>query len=318
MLHRSPRSHGESRPPGLAGSLGLLLLLVLPRLAHAESLVTFDVPRQGGAYTVKVHPDVITVLHFPAQVEVAYCIQDPAPALVERHPRVVTIHPGRRMQHASVNVVTAAFPVAVLAEVVERPEDAHLMVQFRDRDLERELESRVRLEVERQMLPREAALARARAALEAERARFRDVVDQAALRRMADGIRARHRVVTVDAWARKQHAILRAERTVWVGADAFVVFSIQNRASAALGLRRVTVHAGGQEHAGMVSFPGAKPDAARGLAGTVAPRERATGVIVLRDAARWAGELVSVHALPQHAQGQRAALPLTASFVLRQ
>lgn len=314
MSHRSPRSPDEFRTPGLTRvlGLGLLLLLALPRLVLAESLVSFDVPRQGGAYTVKVHPDVITVLHFPAQVEVAYCIQDPAPALVERHPRVVTIHPGRRMQHASVNVVTTAFPVALLAEVVERPEDAHLMVQFRDRDLERELETRVRLEVERQMLPREAALDRARAALEAERARFHEEVDEAALRRVADGIRARHRVVNVEAWTRKQHAVLRVERAVWVGADAYIVFSIQNRASTAFGLRSVTVHAGGQERPGLVSFPETEP----GLAGTVPPRERATGVIVLHRAARWAGELISVHALPQHAQG--AGLPLAASFMLPQ
>jgi hypothetical protein len=314
-LHRFP---GEQRTHGLAGSLLVLLLVALwPSRARAEHLVTFDVPRQGAAYTIKVHPDLITVLHFPAEVEIAYCIQKPAPALVERHPRAVAIQMKPGVQHASVNVVTRAFPVAVLAEVVERPEDAHLMVQFRDVDLEREFESRVRLEVERQMLHQEAALEKERGQLEQDRLRFHDVVDEAVLARVAQGIRVQHRVTHVDERTRRGHAVLRVERVVWIGRNAYLVFSLQNRAVRPYRLEAVTLYVAGSEQASVVSFPDGERAVGRGIAGVVPARAQHTGVVVLRDAERWIGETVSVHAVEEHQKGTARNPSLAVSFLLQ-
>lgn len=318
MLHQLRRFPSEHRIHRVAGSLLVMLLAVLwSSGVRAEQLVTFDVPRQGAAYTIKVHPDLITVLHFPAEVEIAYCIQKPAPAMVERHPRAVAIQMKPGVQHASVNVVTRAFPVAVLAEVVDRPEDAHLMVQFRDVDLDREFESRVRLEVERQMLHREATLERERAQLEQERTRFHDVVDDAALRIVADGIRVQHRVSDVDQRTRKDHAVLRVERTVWVGRNAFVVFSLQNRAARPYRLEALTLHVASSERSSIVSFPDGKRAAARGIIGIVPARGQHTGVAVLRDAENWIGETVSVNAVEEHEKGTTRRPPLSVSFLLQ-
>lgn len=317
MLHPLPRFHSEHGARCWTGSLLVVLLAALwPGSARAEHLVTFDVPRQGAAYTIKVHPDLITVLHFPAEVDVAYCIQKPAPALVERHPRAVSIQMKPGVQHASVNVVTRAFPVAVLAEVVERPEDAHLMVQFRDVDLDREFEGRVRLEVERQMLHREAALERERARLDQDRGRFDEVVDDVALRRMADGIRVQHRVTQVDERTRKGHAVLRVERTLWIGRNAYIVFSLQNRAARPYRIEAVTLHAAGSERSGIVSFPDGKPAAERGILGTVPARSQHTGVVVLRDAERWRGETVAVNVVEEHEKGTTRHPSLAVSFLL--
>lgn len=314
-LHRFPR---EQRAHALAGCLFVLFLVALwPDRARAGHLVTFDVPRQGAAYTIKVHPDLITVLHFPAEVEVAYCIQKPAPALVEQHPRAVAIQMKPGVQHASVNVVTTAFPVAILAEVVERPEDAHLMVQFRDVDLEREFESRVRLEVERQMLHREAALEKERGQLEHDRLRFHDVVDDAVLARVAQGVRAQHRITGVDERTRQGHAVLRVERVVWIGRNGYIVFSLQNRAVRPYRLEAVTLHVAGSEQPSVVSFPDGEHAAGRGIAGVVPTRVQHTGVVVLRDAERWIGETVSVQVVEEHQKGTARNPPLAVSFLLR-
>lgn len=55
-----------------------------PAPDDARSL-TFDVPPEGGAYTIDVHPQILTVLHFPAEVRVAYCLDGPGHAEITHH-----------------------------------------------------------------------------------------------------------------------------------------------------------------------------------------------------------------------------------------
>ena len=301
------------------GSLGVLVLLaLLQRQVHAQTLLKFDVPRQGGAYTVKVHPDVLTVLYFQGKVQMAYCLQNPAPLEVEQHTHSVTVRPLPGTQHGSVNVQTNAFPVGILFELVDRPEDAALQVEFRDRDLDREFEARVQLEVERRMLERERALEKREAALQVSKARFSQIVADTAVQRVADGIRTHHGVVALDEGARKEHVVLRVERVVWLGADAYVFFSLENRRPTAYRLGDLTLRVGAQERTGAVSFPDRENAARRGIVGIVPAHDTQAGVVVLRDAAGWLGEMVSLHAVEDRAQGAKAGLPLTASFFLHQ
>jgi hypothetical protein len=286
--------------------------------AWAGQIVHFDVPRQGGAYVVKGHPDVLTVFHFPGEVLVAYSVQQPATMVVKQHAQTVTVQPLPGVQHASINISSKPFRVSILIEVVDRPEDATLQVELHDLDLAREFESRVQLETERRMLGRERALEKREAAIEADQGRLQQLVEETAIQRVADGIRTHHGVVTLDEGARKELVVLRVERVVWLGADAYVLFSLQNRRPTAYRLGAVALRVGALERTGAVSFPDAENAAQRGIIGIVPAHGTQTGVVVLRDAAGWLGETVSVHIVEDRARGTKAGLPLTASFFLHQ
>jgi hypothetical protein len=153
MLYRTPRFPGNHHDafrsswyPRLAGSLGVVCFLVLaPRLVSAEPFQTIDVPAHGGAYMIDVNPDVLTVLHFPAEIQSAYSVQQPPTMVMEKHARSVTVQPLPGAKYASVNVQTAAFPVGLLLRVVARPADAAVQVDFRPLDFEREIERRTEL-----------------------------------------------------------------------------------------------------------------------------------------------------------------------------
>lgn len=295
----------------------MLLLSLHGGSGWAAPIAKFDVPRQGGAYVVKVHPDVLTAFYFPADIIAAYCIQQPAPMVVKQHAQSVTVQPLPGMTHASVNVSTKRFRVGILLEVVDRPEDATLQAEFRDLDLAREFESRVQLEVDRRMLHREDALKRDRAELTQQKTSHDQIVEDTAVQRVADGIRTHHRILGVTGQARKAFVVLRVVRVVWLGPDAYVVFSIQNRRTSPYRLGAVALQVDAQERTGAVSFPGGQDAAQRGIVGIVPAKDQQTGVVVLRDAARWVGETVAVHALEDHETDAGTGLPLTASFVLR-
>ncbi len=114
----------------------------------AARSLTIDVPPEGGAYTIDVHPQVLTVLHFPAEVRVAYCLDGPGHAEITHHQHSVTVRPDRRARHAGINVTTASNHVGVLLRVVDKPEDAVLQVHFRDQDVAAEIERRVSAAIE--------------------------------------------------------------------------------------------------------------------------------------------------------------------------
>ena len=193
----------------------------------ARSL-TFDVPPEGGAYTIDVHPQILTVLHFPSEVRVAYCINGPEHAAITHHQYSVTVRPDRRARHAGVNVTTATNHVGVLLRVVENPEDAVLQVHFRDQDVAAEIERRVDEGIARRRAELEAALsAREQRVAERER-RVDESVRRAALQQTADGLRQRFRVFEVRHTARRDDAILRMHRAVRIGDDVHMFRSLEN------------------------------------------------------------------------------------------
>lgn len=291
--HRFRRMPAPHRGP-LAGLGVLLLVTLLSRPVHAQKVVKFDVPRQGGAFVVKGNPDVLTVLSFPGKVQIAYCMQKPAPLEVEQHTHSITVRPRPGTRYASVNVLTDAFPVAILFEVVDRPEDAALQVEFRDLDLDRAFESRVQLEVERRMRGREKALEKREAALEAKEERFQQVVREEGSLHVAQQLLARHRAQRITRAERTHAAVFRVSKVVWIGDDAYVFFSVQNRGAQRHEIRAVTLRAGAAERAGPLAF---SPSAAPGDSDAVAiimPREEEHGVLVIWDAHKWRGELVTL------------------------
>jgi hypothetical protein len=281
----------------------LAVLLTMSSTARAAQAVKIDVPRQGGAYTVDVHPDVLTVMFFQSDIVIAYSVQDPPDVVVKQHGQSLTVQPKPGVKHGSINIKTKAFTVGVLLRVVEHAESAAVQVEFRDRDLERDIAARVDLEVEKRMLALQGELERGREALDRDRAALQDLVREKAAHRIADGLRQQHRVLKVERGARNEHAILRVDRVVWIGPDAYFLFSIENRRARFYKLAWIQLQAEGESVAEAISFPESK----QGLFGLVAPRRRSQGVALLPDAHLWKGKTVALTAL----DGQTRQQPLT-------
>jgi hypothetical protein len=290
----------------------MALLLGMASTARAAQAVKIDVPRQGGAYTVDVHPDVLTVMFFQSDIVIAYSVQDPPDVVVKQHGQSLTVQPKPGVKHGSINIKTKAFTVGVLLRVVERAENAAIQVEFRDRDLERDIAARVDLEVQKRMLALQGELDRGREALERDREALQALVREKAAHRIADGLRQRHRVLKIERGARNEHAILRVDRVVWVGPDAYFLFSIENRRAHFYKLALVQLQVEGESVAEAISFPESKAAAQQGLFGFVAPRTRSQGVALLPDAHLWKGKTVALTAL----DGQTRQQPLTVTVSL--
>jgi hypothetical protein len=310
--------------------LGMLALA--PHTGHASpepdarptAMRIIDVPPHGGAYTVDVHPDVLTVLDFPARIERAYSMQQPPAMVMEKHERAVTVMPLPHVQYANVVIETGAFPVSILLRVVARPEDATAQVHFRPLQFEQEIDRRAAIEIERRWadaraeLERERAdIARGKAELAAKEARRLALVRETALQTVADGLRARHRMVPVSSGARHEHVALRVHRVDWIGDDAFVVFTVENRRRGSFLLDDVRLRVSGLERPTVVSFPAPEVTEERGAIGIVLPGDRERGVAVLSNAALWVGEPVTLQVWARDADASADVAPLVASFVLR-
>jgi hypothetical protein len=243
----------------------------------ARSL-TFDVPPEGGAYTIDVHPQILTVLHFPSEVRVAYCLEGPGHAEITHHQYSVTIQPDRRTRHAGVNVTTATNHVGVLLRVVENPEDAVLQVHFRDQDVAAEIERRVDEGIARRRAELEAHLsARERRVAEKEQ-RVDEHERHAALQQTADALRRRFRVRDVLHTVRRDEAILRMHRAVRIGDDVHVFVTLDNRRGTPVVIDHAVFIIDRVSRRAIVSLPTNGYDGVRGV---VKPDTKVTGVITL-------------------------------------
>jgi hypothetical protein len=309
----------------LAGSC-ILAALLLAGPAHATGFVQFDVPRQGGAYTVYVLPGALTLLRFPAEVLVAYTAQrHPPPFDVEQHQQEVTVIPKTGTRDGSVIVATRRFRVAVHLRVTDDPARAANLVEFRDRELEETFEARVAQEAQHELdrrwsearaeMQRDlAAIERGKAELAEKQQHLQTLIRQATMQGVADGIRARRRSVAMGGMAREQHVLVRIEGIEWVGSDGYVVFSIQNRRTTPYQLGEVVLRLGGLARTDAVSFPRPANAGESGVIGLIPPGDRLTGVIALGDAANWMGERVSLELTEHGAPESSTRGTITISF----
>ncbi|HWN67717.1 MAG TPA: hypothetical protein VNM90_08750, partial [Haliangium sp.] len=162
-----------------------------------------------------------------------------------------------------------------------------------------------------------AETARGKAELAAKEARRLALVRETALQTVADGLRVRHRMVPVSSGARQQHVSLRIHRVDWIGDDAFVVFTVENRRPGSFLLDDVRLRVSGLERPTVVSFAAPEATDERGAIGVVLPGDRERGVAVLTNAARWVGETVALQVWARDADASADVTPLIASFVLR-
>lgn len=275
------------------GCLSLVLCLLHTGSADAARSMTIDVPRTGGAYTIKVNPRILTVFHFPGEVTIAYCLQDSA-VVMERHHSSVTLRPLKGTRFANAIIETKLFRVGVLFEVVEDPEEATMQVEFRDLDIEALFESRVQLEVAQRMQPHEREIERQETALRGKEANLDQIVRQTKAETVAEGLLMRHEEITGGHGARNQTTVLRLHRVLWIGRDAYLFVSIQNQARTRYDVGALEVRGGGGVLSLAVAFSARPPPEEAGLVGWVMPKSREQGVIVMSDAEAWIGKNVTL------------------------
>jgi hypothetical protein len=244
---------------------------------QARSL-TFDVPPEGGAYTIDVHPQILTVLHFPSEVRVAYCLDGPGHAEITHHQYSVTLRPDRRTRHAGVNVTTATNHVGVLLRVVEKPEDAVLQAHFRDQDVAAEIERRVSAAIEQRRAELEVALSARERRVAENGQRIDEIVGRTISQQTADRLRRRFRVFDVRHTARRDEAILRMHRAVRIGDDVHVLVSLENRRGTPVVIDHALFIIDRVSRRAIVSLP---TQGHGGALGMVKPGATVTGVITM-------------------------------------
>jgi hypothetical protein len=242
----------------------------------AARSLTIDVPPEGGAYTIDVHPQILTVLHFPAEVRVAYCLDGPGHAEITHHQYSVTVRPDRRARHAGINVTTASNHVGVLLRVVDRPEDAVLQVHFRDQDVAAEIERRVSATIEQRRAELEASLSARAKRLDEQERQFEELVRIRGGQRLTDALHLRFGVRKVTHIVRRDNAVLRVHRVVRIGDDVHVFVSLENRRGTPLQIDIMTMQFDQTEPESLLARLGG---GYTGTLGTVRPGTTATGVI---------------------------------------
>ncbi len=223
-----------------------------------------------------MHPQVLTVLHIPAEVRVAYCLDGPGHAEITHHQYSVTVRPDRRARHAGINVTTASNHVGVLLRVVDKPEDAVLQVHFRDQDVAAEIERRVSAAIEQRRAELEASLSARVKRLDERERQFEELVRIRGGQRLTDALHLRFGARELTHIVRRDNAVLRIHQAVRIGDDVHVFVSLENRRGTPLQINIMTMQFDQTEPESLLARLGG---GYTGALDTVRPGATATGVI---------------------------------------
>ncbi len=130
--------------------LAFVFMLLGAGDSFGEAIRHIDIPPEGGAYAIYVHPDVQITLRFPNDVEDAVSGQA-AKIAMKRHRQLLSLRPRADFRGAQCIVVTKGAFVNLFLRVAERPEDVARIVEFRDREAEEAFQERVEREVKHRM-----------------------------------------------------------------------------------------------------------------------------------------------------------------------
>lgn len=220
----------------------------------------------GGQYEVRLHPSLITSLHFSNEVE-RVLASNQEDFTIRQMGNAVAIRPNRADTAATGNVIitTESLRITVILKVVDAAADAHAGITFKVAEAEEELERRIQLEVERR--------------LTAERTRLAERVQQGIAEQIFAGFEAR-RLRAIE--RNGANVIVKVPEVIRVGDDAYLRFTIQNRSGSTYRLTDVTVTAGDDDRAGLVVFDGRRVPGP--MLGQVPAGQSADAIVVVRDA----------------------------------
>jgi hypothetical protein len=213
-------------------SIACLLIGVLASEAAASHQLIFDVPPEGGMFEIPVHPARLTVLYFPAPVS-SFVHGNTEGARIKRQQHILTVEVAPGSPAISMSVDCSLFRVGLLLRPVDDPKDVAVQVQFRDLSGRALIEAEVakRMELRRAELDMEnAKLDAQRAEIERTRQQLDHVIEERARMLIAAGMGKRLDIERVKATTRnRDHVIVRVREIVWLGEDAYIRLSIQNR-----------------------------------------------------------------------------------------
>ena len=285
----------DLRPRSCAFALVLLVAMLTagtsaaqPASGQARTILVDE----GGSYEVPVHPDFVTVFYLPDRVikalasdTVAYEVKPIASTSIAIRPLRADARP------ANLSLATESIHVSIILRIAATREEALTQVTFKRADVEAEVRRRIDEGVEARTAELEARIAAMQQALDA------------ALPALADGLVATRLLARYDtrklgAIARNdQNVVVEVTRAVYVGDDAYLMFTVQNRDRAPYRLATVTVveRPGAPDRAGVVRFVGDATEAARdGVLGVVRPGGHGVGVVMVRRSAELTGRALTL------------------------
>ena len=285
----------DLRPRSCAFALVLLVAMLTagtsaaqPASGQARTILVDE----GGSYEVPVHPDFVTVFYLPDRVikalasdTVAYEVKPIASTSIAIRPLRADARP------ANLSLATESIHVSIILRIAATREEALTQVTFKRADVEAEVRRRIDEGVEARTAELEARIAAMQQAMDA------------ALPALADGLVATRLLARYDtrklgAIARNdQNVVVEVTRAVYVGDDAYLMFTVQNRDRAPYRLATVTVveRPGAADRAGVVRFVGDATEAARdGVLGVVRPGGHGVGVVMVRRSAELTGRALTL------------------------
>jgi Protein of unknown function (DUF2381) len=264
------------------------LVLIAPAAARAQpsTQARTILVDEGGSYEVMVHPDFVTVFYLPDKIQKALASDTTSYEVKAIGSTSLAIRPLRAdAKPASLALATDTIKVSVVLQIAPTREQAMTQVTFKRADVEAEVQRRI-----------DDGVAKRTAELEAKIAAMQKTMD-AELPKVADGLIAqrllqRRELRKLNAIERNDdNVVVEATDVFFLGDDAYVVFTIQNRNKAPYRLATVELNDGKLDHAGVVRFVSDAAEAAgAGVIGVVRPGGRGQGVVVVRRSADLLGK----------------------------
>jgi len=272
----------------------MLVAIAAPRRADAQQAKEFLVPPAGGSYEITVHPSFVTALSFPeklspralaSDVRDNYDIKPNGDDGISIRP----LKPNAQPANITLQTASGAVRVSLTLRVVSDAKDALTLVSFKQTTEDEAFKQRVADQVATETATLRAQLTKTRAELDAQ---VRNVADVA----VATRILARLEVHPLKAIERNDdNVIVRVQRVVFLGEDAYLVFEIQNRSGAPYRVAKVQVLSPtGKDHAGTTRMASSALAEDADVLGVVAAGGRGQGVVVLRQADQLLGKQLKV------------------------
>lgn len=264
----------------------ILLVVALGALGAAPAAAQESVQArtilvdEGGSYDVTVHPDFVTVFYLPDKIVKALASDTSGYEVKPIGATSLAIRPLKAdARPANLALATESIKVSVILRIARSRDEALTQVTFKRADVEAEVQRRI-----------DAGVKQRTAELEVRIAEMQKTMD-AALPKVADELIAarllqRREVRKLRAIERNDdNVVAEATEVVFLGEDAYVLFTIENRNKAPYRLASVQVKDGNADRAGIVRFVSdAAETAGEGVVGVVRAGGRGSGVVVVRRA----------------------------------
>jgi hypothetical protein len=256
-----------------------------PSISAASKV--YEVSGEGGAFEVPVHRGYVTLLHFPDKVVRAFASnQEDFDVYPYKDRDVVTVRARTdRQVDGNIVVITESIRVSLHVYTAGKRE-ALFQVFFRHKDREDERRAQVAREVDRRVAAAEKAFAASRAALIAGARRRAEAELAASLLK-----RIEERPLRV-ADRNDQNVVVRVQRVLWIGDDAYLFFEVQNRDLSIYRPSTLGVTAGERMVGTAVRFAGEQ--AAELGEAAVPAGERRAGVVALPGAEKLRGRMLTM------------------------